>query len=94
MPRTRAKKGSWVGVCEVCRFKFHASDLKKRWDGLYVCNKDFELRHPSDFFRMTPDDQSVAFTSPESTDTEIDTSSWIDTSTEDPDRDGTNNGDL
>ncbi len=92
--RTRAKIGDHVAECDVCRFKFHASDLKERWDGLMVCKQDWEPRHPQDFLRTPVDDQSVAWTRPASADTFQDDSAWVDTSTEDPDRTGTNNGDL
>jgi len=53
------KLGDWSALCDVCGQKYKASELKRRWDGLYVCTKDFEVRHPSDFFRMPTEDTSV-----------------------------------
>ena len=42
-------------LCDVCGFKKKASQLKKRWDGFWVCLEDWELRHPLDFY-TTPND--------------------------------------
>lgn len=53
--------GSWNAICDVCGFKYKAVDLKKRWDGLYVCKEDWEPRHPSDFFKGTAEDTGVAW---------------------------------
>jgi hypothetical protein len=61
--------GDWNAVCAVCGFKHKASQLRERWDGQRVCEKDFEVRHPSDLIRVPTDDPSVPWTSPESTDT-------------------------
>jgi len=41
--------GDWSADCDRCGFTFKASDLRKTWDGLYVCKDDWESRHPSDF---------------------------------------------
>jgi hypothetical protein len=46
------KLGEWNAICDVCGYKFKASMLRKRWDGLMVCNQDYELRHPQDFLRV------------------------------------------
>lgn len=62
------KLGEWNVLCDVCGFKYKSSQIKKRWDGLYVCEKDYEARHPQDFIRGVRDDQSVDFTRPEATD--------------------------
>jgi len=78
------KAGDWKAICDVCGFLFHASMLKKRWDGLYVCKEDFELRHPSDFQKGIKDDPSVPWTRPEGADTETDDSTWADTETDVP----------
>ena len=60
-------KGDWLAVCDECGQRFRASQLRKRWDGLMVCSKDFEFRHPQEFVRAKPDVQSVPWTRPEST---------------------------
>jgi len=59
------KHGQWNVLCQVCGFKYKSSDIKKRWDGLYVCEEDWEARHPADFFRGTKEDPSVPFVRPE-----------------------------
>lgn len=44
--------GNWKTVCDVCDFWFPSSDLRKRWDGLMVCQKDWETRHPQDLIKI------------------------------------------
>lgn len=58
---TYIKRGEWNVDCPVCGFKKKSSEMRKRWDGLYVCKEDWEVRHPQDFIRITPDDTSVEF---------------------------------
>jgi len=65
------KKGDWRAQCDICGFDFHASQLKKQWDGLMVCRDDWNPRHPQDFVRGKKDDQSVAWTRSEPADTEL-----------------------
>ena len=75
MSRSYAKKGDWNSICEVCGFKFKASRLKLRWDGLRVCSEDWEPRHPMDLYRGPIGTESqVPWTSPEPTDVLIDVS--------------------
>ena len=59
MSRTRAVIGDYNAICDRCGFKFKASKLRKTWDGLYVCSKDWEPRHPSDFARKYTEDTTV-----------------------------------
>lgn len=61
---TYFKKGDWNAVCDRCGFNFKASELRKTWDGFYVCKDDFETRHPQDFVRSRPDRQTVPWTRP------------------------------
>ena len=53
------RPGSFKRDCEVCGFTYYAEDTFKRWDGLIVCEADFETRHPQDFVRGRVDHQSV-----------------------------------
>ena len=62
------KHGDWNFICDVCGFKFKASEGMKRWDGVYVCRKDFEMRHPQERRRGIKDPQAVEWTRPESPD--------------------------
>lgn len=38
--------GNWNVICDSCGRKFKASSLRKRWDGLMVCEEDYERKHP------------------------------------------------
>lgn len=60
--RETAIPGDWNVICDVCGFKWKASQTLERWDGLRVCPYDWEPRHPHDFLRTKEDDQSVPFT--------------------------------
>lgn len=52
-------------ICDVCGFKFKASMLRKRWDGLMVCKHDFEMRHPMDFYTTRNDAHLLPWTRPD-----------------------------
>lgn len=52
-------------ICDVCRRKMKASDLRKRWDGFMVCKDDWEPRHPLDFYRPKNDTHVLPFTRPD-----------------------------
>jgi len=56
--------GDWNALCDSCGRKFKASSLRKRWDGLMVCEHDFENRHPSDFLRVQRERITVPFSRP------------------------------
>jgi len=62
-------KGDYDAICDSCGFKYKASELKLRWDGLMVCNKDWEPRQPQDFVRAKIDIQAVVWSRPEAYDT-------------------------
>jgi hypothetical protein len=47
------------------------SELQMRWDGLMVCNGDWEIRQPQDFVHGVADKQAPPFTRPEQSDTFI-----------------------
>lgn len=59
------KLGDWNAICDVCGFKFKASELRKRWDNLMVCRKDYETRHPMDFQKVPHTEQPTPWTRPE-----------------------------
>ncbi len=58
-------QGSWNVVCQSCGMQFKSDELRKRWDGLWVCEADFESRHPQEFLRVRPDRQSPPWLAPE-----------------------------
>lgn len=53
------KKGDWKAVCDICGQVFFASQLKLNYDGLRVCHRDFEQRHPQELVRAKADNQLV-----------------------------------
>lgn len=46
------KSGSNLSVCQRCGSIFTKDKLKLTWDGLWVCDDDWEPRHPQDFLRI------------------------------------------
>lgn len=52
---------NYNALCDVCQFKFKASQLRKRWDGLMVCDADWETRHPLDFYQTRNDTHKLPF---------------------------------
>ena len=46
-------------ICDVCGFRYQASETRMRWDNARVCHADWEPRHPQDFVRGRRDRQSV-----------------------------------
>lgn len=71
MSNTYFKSGDWSVICDSCGFKFKASQLRKRWDGFYVCAADWEPRHPMDFLKTPDESKPLPWTRPEPTDTFI-----------------------
>ncbi len=57
--------GDWNAICDSCGRKYKASTMLKRWDGLFVCKEDYELRHPQDFLRVFGDKQTVPIARPD-----------------------------
>ena len=49
------QKGKWSIICDVCGFTFYNTEVRKRWDNLIVCDKDFETDHPQKHLRVYPD---------------------------------------
>ena len=56
--------GDWNAVCFECGRKRKASQLKKHWQGYYVCPEHWEPRQPQDFVRALPDRQTPPWTQP------------------------------
>jgi hypothetical protein len=66
MPRNRVGgPGSYNAICAVCGFKFKASELIRRWDGLLVDKACWEPRHPQEFIRAKHDEKPLPFTRPD-----------------------------
>ena len=62
------ESGLWYVVCDACGREFKSNELRKRWDGLMVCDGDYEPRHPQDFVRGVADKQTVPYSRPEQAD--------------------------
>lgn len=59
------KPGRWSAICDICGFRFHSDALRDRWDGLKVCRKDWEARHPQDFIKAHKENITPPWTRPE-----------------------------
>ena len=68
MNQNRYSHGNPNKQCDICGFKYKASEIQKRWDGLWVCHYDMEARQPQDTIRSRPDKQSVDVARPEGED--------------------------
>lgn len=68
------KSGEWNLICDVCGKKMKSSHARHRWDGLIVCDADFEHRHVQDFIKVKSDKITVPFTRPRPEDTFVDVS--------------------
>lgn len=58
------ESGSWNAVCYECGRKRKAGELRKHWQGYFVCPEHWEARHPQDFVRGVADVQTPAWTQP------------------------------
>lgn len=63
--------GDYLMVCDSCGFTYRRSQMKKRWDGMWVCAKDWEPRHPQEFVRAKADKIRVPVSRPQLTDGDI-----------------------
>lgn len=68
MDQNTLKLGDYNCICDVCGFKYKASQMKKRWDGAIVCGPDWETRHPMDFLKSPKEADPLPFTRPEPAD--------------------------
>lgn len=66
MKHNNLQKGVWKAVCAVCGFVYNSNELRLRWDGKYVCDKDYEPRNILDFFKVKEEKLSVPWTQVES----------------------------
>lgn len=58
----------WV-ICDRTGMKVRMSQTRKEWNGLRVRKESWEPRHPQDFVKGVPDNQSVPDARPEPADT-------------------------
>ena len=57
--------GNWKVACHVCGFWYPSSDIKRRWDGVLTCPKDFETKHPQLTIKLREETAVPAFASKE-----------------------------
>ena len=60
--------GDYWQNCDVCGFNYRRSQMRQRWDGLWVCDKDWEPQHPQDLVVGIPDHQAVPVARPDHVD--------------------------
>ncbi len=61
------KRGDYNAICDRCGRKFKASQLRKTWDGLMVCSRDWEPRHPQDYVKSPNPETVPPWTRPQPT---------------------------
>jgi hypothetical protein len=62
------KHGDRNAICDMCGGKYKLSTLRKRWDGLLVCSKDWEPEHPQNRIRLRPEHARIVEGRPEPAD--------------------------
>lgn len=62
------RPGLHLFVCDICGRVFHSDRKRKTWDGLVVCDEDWDPRHPQEAVRGRKDKQSVSDPRPEPAD--------------------------
>lgn len=55
------KEGDFNAGCFKCGRKFKASELKRHWQGYWVCEEHWEARHDQDFVRNVSDTMTPAW---------------------------------
>ncbi|MFA5340546.1 MAG: hypothetical protein WC332_02100 [Clostridia bacterium] len=61
-------KGDPLAICDLCSLQFHASELKKMWNGLYACKDDWEPRPEYETPNKPSKPRKLPFTRPEGND--------------------------
>lgn len=62
--RGRIVSYEYNAECDVCGWKYPASELLQRWDGYMVCKGDWEPRNILDFYEPRSDAHLLPFTRP------------------------------
>ena len=63
----------WKAICDRCGFERWNHQIRLEWNGLRVCaDTCWEPRHPQDFVRGVPDNQTLPWTRPEPEDVFLD----------------------
>jgi len=57
--------GDYNAQCYRCGGKRKASQMRKQWQGYWVCPEHWEPRHPQDFVKGVADNPSVPWSQPD-----------------------------
>ena len=57
--------GDWNIICEKCGMKRKASECSLNWQNQLVCGPCWESRHPQEYVKGIPDNQSVPIARPD-----------------------------
>ena len=68
MTSSATKSYEYNVSCDVCGFKYKASELRPRWDGFMVCDADWEPRNILDFYRNKSDVHKLPYVRPDNED--------------------------
>ncbi len=71
MEKPYFKLGTHNVICDRCGVKFKSDQVKKTWDGFYVCEADWEMRHILDFIKAPRVIPAILFSRPEGTDVDV-----------------------
>lgn len=55
---------SWNAICYFCGRKRKSTDMKKQWQGFWVCKEEWEPRQPQDFVKNVVDNQAPPWSQP------------------------------
>jgi hypothetical protein len=64
----KPKPGTWLVSCDVCGIIHLNTQIKKRWDNLYVCESDWERDHPQKLIKIPRERIAAPFERVESVD--------------------------
>lgn len=59
------KNGDWNVRCQACKKKMKRSELRQRWDGLWVDEKCYEIRNPQEYLKVPPETYVLDLRTPE-----------------------------
>lgn len=65
MRNNRFDLGDYNAACHECGRKRKASELKRHWQGYFVCPEHWEPRHPQDFVGPAPEEEQVPWSQPQ-----------------------------
>lgn len=51
-------------ACDQCGFKYKSNELRKQWDGIWVCDKCDDPRNPQELLRGIKDNMAPALSRP------------------------------